>query len=119
MVGDQKLGLQLDKALNYGGRSEIVNTAKKLAAELREGVIKLTDFSEKLFSSRTYTSDIPDPDLLIRTSGEKRVSNFLLWQMAYAELVFIDTLWPEFSKKDFQESIIEYQNRERRYGGSN
>ena len=83
---------------------------------MRQGVLSITDFDENLFSSRIYTSDIPDPDLLIRTSGEKRISNFLLWQSAYAELVFIDTLWPDFSSSDFKKSITEFQRRERRYG---
>ena len=108
--------LNLIIALSYGGRAEIVDTARKLAEEVRQGVLSISDFDENLFSSRIYTSDIPDPDLLIRTSGEKRISNFLLWQSAYAELVFIDTLWPDFSSSDFEKSISEFQRRERRYG---
>ena len=108
--------LNLIIALSYGGRAEIVDTARKLAEEVRQGVLSITDFDENLFSSRIYTSDIPDPDLLIRTSGEKRISNFLLWQSAYAELVFIDTLWPDFSSSDFKKSISEFQSRERKYG---
>ena len=109
--------LNLIIALSYGGRAEIVDTARKLAEEVYRGDINTSDFNEELFSSRIYTSDIPDPDLLIRTSGEKRISNFLLWQSAYAELIFIDTLWPDFSPSDFEYAISEYQHRERRYGG--
>lgn len=98
-------------------KSEMINITREQAIEVSRGNINISDFNEDLFSSRIYTSDIPDPDLLIRTSGEKRISNFLLWQAAYAELVFIDTLWPDFSFTDFEFSISEYQRRERRYGG--
>ena len=110
--------LNLTIALNYGGRAEIVDTAKKIAIDYYQGKIYIKDIDEELFSSRVYAPDIPDPDLVIRTSGEKRISNFLLWQVAYAELVFVETLWPDFSEVDFKQSISEYNGRERRYGGS-
>ncbi len=108
--------LNLTVALSYGGRAEIVETTKKISNLFKRGDIKFSDIDENLFSSNLYTNDIPDPDLLIRTSGEKRISNFLLWQLAYTELVFIDTLWPDFSDADFDFSISEYQRRDRRYG---
>ena len=98
-------------ALNYGGRAEIVDAVNHLLAERRESV------SESEFSRYLYTADIPDPDLLIRTSGELRVSNFLLWQIAYTEMYVTDTLWPDFSRKDLYEAILAFQKRERRYGG--
>jgi undecaprenyl diphosphate synthase len=98
-------------ALNYGGRAEIIDAVNRLIAE-NKGPVTEADFSSAL-----YTSGLPDPDLLIRTSGEMRVSNFLLWQIAYSEMYVTDTLWPDFRKKDLYEAIISYQKRERRYGG--
>jgi undecaprenyl diphosphate synthase len=98
-------------ALNYGGRAEIVDAVNQLLAERRESV------SESDFSRYLYTASLPDPDLLIRTSGELRVSNFLLWQIAYTEMYVTDTLWPDFSRKDLYEAILAFQKRERRYGG--
>ncbi|BBB32701.1 undecaprenyl diphosphate synthase [Thermotomaculum hydrothermale] len=101
-------------ALNYGGRADILNAVKNLI----EAGIKPDDLNEKLFSSYLYTKDLPDPDLLIRTSGEIRVSNFLLWQIAYSELYFTDILWPDFDTIEMLKAILEYQKRERRFGGT-
>lgn len=110
-------GLNLNIALNYGGRSEIIDAAKSLAAKVKNGSVKLDDVDEEELSSELYTADIPDPELLIRPSGEKRISNFLLWQSAYTEFWFTDTYWPEFDKEELLEAIAEYQRRERRFGG--
>ncbi len=101
-------------ALNYGGRAEIINAVKGII----EKGLKKEDISEEVFSKFLYTKDLPDPDLLIRTSGEIRVSNFLLWQIAYAELYFTDVLWPDFDTIEMLKAIIEYQKRERRFGGT-
>jgi len=106
-------GMQFNIALNYGGRAEIVEAARRMAAD---GVAP-DDIDEARFSSYLYTAGQPDPDLLIRTSGEMRVSNFLLWQIAYAEIWVTDTLWPEFRQRHLFEAILAYQKRERRYGG--
>ena len=103
-------GLKLVLALNYGGRQEIIQAFEKLAKEGHK------QFNEKLVSEKLYTSKWGDPDLVIRTSGEFRVSNFLLWQIAYAEMVITPTLWPDFRRKQFYEAIIEYQSRDRRFG---
>ncbi len=101
-------------ALNYGGRADIVNGVKKI---VEEGIDAST-ITEELFSKYLYTSELPDPDLLIRTSGELRVSNFLLWQIAYSELYFTDVLWPDFDTIEMLKAIIDYQKRERRFGGT-
>jgi len=106
----------LTLALNYGSRSEVVDAAHAYAAALAAGEIAPDDRSWKSFSRHLYTSDLPDPDLVIRTSGETRLSNFLLLQAAYAEFVFTPVLWPDFSKNDFAQAIAEYSRRERRYG---
>jgi len=106
-------GLLFNIALSYGGRAEIVDACREL---LREGTPP-EDVDEKTFASRLYTAGLPDPDLLIRTSGEMRVSNFLLWQIAYAEIWVTPTLWPDFRKRDLVAAILDYQRRERRYGG--
>jgi undecaprenyl diphosphate synthase len=103
-------------ALNYGSRTEIADAARALAAEAIEGKIAVRDIEETMFSRYLYDPTIPDPDLLIRTSGECRLSNFLLWQSAYTEFVFTDVLWPDFSEADFSEAIRIYQKRERRFG---
>ena len=108
--------LTLIVALSYGGRAEITAAAKRIAEDVVQGHLDINDINETEFAQRLFTADIPDPDILIRTSGEERISNFLLWQLAYAELIFIDTLWPEFSHDDFDSAIREYQSRERRYG---
>ena len=115
-VGNSRLTLTI--ALSYGGRAEITEAARRVAREVAAGRLKPGDIDESIFARQLFTADIPDPDLLIRTSGEQRISNFLLWQLAYAELVFIDTLWPEFSADDFGNAVVEYQGRERRYGSA-
>ena len=108
--------LTLVIALSYGGRREIVAAARRLAAETAAGRIVADDIDEADFARHLFTADIPDPDLVIRTSGEKRLSNFLPWQSAYAELFFIDALWPDFSRQDFEDVIRQYHRRDRRYG---
>jgi len=108
--------LTLVLALSYGSRWEIVEACKKIASQLADGDIAIDDIDEQMFTSNLNTSEIPDPELLIRTSGELRISNFLLWQIAYSELYFTNKLWPEFRKEDLFEAIIDYQNRERRFG---
>ena len=110
--------LTLVVALSYGSRQEIALAARRLAEEVKAGLIDPMDIGEELFASRLFTVDIPDPDLIIRTSGEKRISNFLLWQAAYAELVFVDTLWPDFTKRDLEAAIEEFHRRERRFGAT-
>lgn len=105
-------------ALSYGSRLEIVHAARRLAEEVAAGRLSPDSIDEDALSARLYTSDIPDPDLIIRTSGEKRISNFLLWQAAYAELVFVDTLWPDFTKRDLEAAIEEFHRRERRFGAT-
>lgn len=109
--------LTLNLALNYGSRQEIVSAFKVMQKDLECGLLKIDDLNEDNLKNYLYTKDQPDPDLLIRTSGEKRISNFLLYQIAYSELEFTEVLWPNFKKKDFYEAIIKFQNRNRRYGG--
>ena len=103
--------------LNYGGRQEIVKVAKELAFKSYAGEIKPSEVDEKLFNSELLTRGIKDPELLIRTSGEKRISNFLLWQLAYSEIYISDVLWPDFNEFEFLKAIIDYQSRKRRFGG--
>jgi len=109
-------GLVLTLALSYSSRREIVNAAKSMAKKVEAGLIKADDIDEDLFSQHLHTADMPDPELLIRTSGEYRISNYLLWQIAYAELYFTDKLWPDFRRDDLFEAILDYQKRERRFG---
>lgn len=111
-------GLTLVLALSYGARDEILRATKMLAADCAEGRLNPEDITEQTFERSLFTHDIPDPDLLIRTSGEKRVSNFLLWQLAYTEFVFIDKHWPDFSISDMSDAVEEFARRERRYGSS-
>jgi len=111
----QNTGLRLTLALNYGARTELVDAVRELLASVGRNGSAIID--EAALSARLYTRDLPDPDLLIRTSGELRLSNFLLWQAAYAELWITDTLWPDFERKDLFQAIVDYQKRERRYGG--
>lgn len=108
--------MNLILALSYSGRWEILNAVKNIANDVKQGVVNPSSISEDLFKNYLNTSPFPDPELLIRTSGEMRVSNFLLWQIAYSELYFTDVLWPDFRKKDLHEAIISYQKRERRFG---
>ncbi len=103
-------------ALSYGSRQEIIHAARRLALLAKRGDIAIDDIDEKLFSDMLYTKDIPDPDILIRTSGEQRISNYLLWQLAYTEFFFTDVLWPDFNEKLLLEIIDSYKSRERRYG---
>ncbi|MEN1759413.1 isoprenyl transferase [Anoxynatronum sibiricum] len=110
-------GLKMNIALNYGGRNELTRAIKQLMKEAIEGKLQFESISEDVIRSRLDTAFIPDPDLLIRTSGEQRISNFLLWQLAYTELYFTDTLWPDFRSDHFKEAIKDYQNRKRRFGG--
>jgi undecaprenyl diphosphate synthase len=109
-------GLTLVLALSYGSRWEIVEAVRDIARNVKNGILKAEDIDAGLISSRLTTASIPDPELLIRTSGEYRISNFLLWQIAYSELYFTPTLWPDFSKEEFYQAIFDYQNRERRFG---
>lgn len=111
-------GLTLVLALSYGARDEILSAARTLAKECVDGNLSPDDIDEHAFEHALFTDGIPDPDLLLRTSGEKRVSNFLLWQLAYTEFVFIDKHWPDFSKEDLLEAIEEFARRERRFGSS-
>jgi undecaprenyl diphosphate synthase len=113
----QNTGLRLTLALNYGGRSELVDAFQAIVAELHPQGRDGERLDEKTISRHLYTHDLPDPDLLIRTSGEMRLSNFLLWQVAYAEIWVTETLWPDFAQKDLFQAIVDYQKRERRYGG--
>ena len=109
-------GLNLNLALSYGSRKEILSAVKNLSEKIVAGEIESEQINETLFSQMLYTKDIPDPDLLIRTGGEFRISNFLLWQIAYTEIHVTQTSWPAFGKKELTEAIFDYQNRERRYG---
>ncbi|HOQ36457.1 MAG TPA: isoprenyl transferase [Acetivibrio sp.] len=110
-------GLELNIALNYGSRDEIVHAVKEIAREVAHGKIKTDDINEKMMIDKLYTSGVPDPDLLIRPGGEKRLSNFLLWQSAYTEFWYTDVLWPDFREEHIVEAILDYQNRNRRFGG--
>jgi len=110
--------ITLTIALSYGGRAEIVAAVQAIAAEVARGSLAAEDVDEDCLARHLFTADIPDPDLLIRTSGEQRISNFLLWQCAYSELVFTKTLWPDFSRNDLEQAIDDYCGRERRYGAS-
>ncbi len=110
--------LTLVVALSYGSRQEITLAARRLAEEVKAGALDPSEITEDRLSERLFTADIPDPDLIVRTSGEKRISNFLLWQAAYAELVFVDTLWPDFTKRDLEAAIEEFHRRERRFGAT-
>ncbi len=109
-------GLNLVLALNYGGRTELVDAIQAVAQEVSEGSLAPVQIDEQLISRHLYTSGLPDPDLLIRTSGEMRISNFLLWQISYTEIYVTKKLWPDFTKEDLMEAIMDYQQRERRFG---
>ena len=110
-------GMVLNIAMNYGSREEIIHAVKTIAQDYKDGKISLDEIDEKLFTDSLYTSGEPDPDLIIRPSGEYRISNFLLWQSAYSEYVIMDKLWPDFSKYDLNKALIEYAHRNRRFGG--
>lgn len=113
--GNGKMTLLL--AINYGGRDEIVHATKILAEQVKSGKIKSEDITEELFQTKLYTLDVPDVDLLIRPSGELRLSNFLIWQSAYAEFYFTDILWPDFNSKELDKALIDFAKRSRRFGG--
>lgn len=113
-VDNNKLHLIL--ALNYGGQEEIVKAAKRLAQKVKEGLLDVDNIDENTFSDHLYTKNIPEPDLIIRTSGEQRLSNFMLWQAAYSEFVFLDVFWPDFTKQSLCNAMDEYYKRDRRYG---
>ena len=108
--------LTLTLALSYGAREEIIKSVKELCIKVKNNIISPSDIDEKIINQHLYTRNFPDVDLLIRTSGEQRISNFLLWQIAYAELYFTDVLWPDFTKENLYEAILNYQKRERRFG---
>jgi undecaprenyl diphosphate synthase len=109
-------GLHLTIALNYGGRADIAAAARRLAARVEAGMLAAGDIDEDAFGAHLSTAGLPDPDLMIRTSGEQRVSNFLLWQMAYAELVFVKKYWPDFAGEDLVAALAEFRRRDRRFG---
>jgi undecaprenyl diphosphate synthase len=109
--------LLLNLALSYGGRTELAEMARTIAAKAAAGTIRVEDIDETMIADHLYTRGLPDPDLMIRTSGEMRLSNFLLWQLAYAEIVFTPTLWPDFGRDEFIDILARYQSRERRFGG--
>ena len=111
-------GLVLNICFNYGGRDEIVKAMKKIATEYKEGKIELEQINEEAISKELYTKDEPDPDLVIRTSGEMRLSNFLPWQSVYSELLFVEKNWPDFTEEDLDNAIIEYQKRTRKFGAN-
>ena len=115
-ASNQRLNLVL--AFNYGGRAEIAAAVRTLAAEVAAGLIIPEEITETAIAERLHIPAMPDPDLIVRTSGEMRVSNFLLWGSAYAELVFVDTLWPDFGAQQLVEAVVEYQHRRRRFGGA-
>ncbi|MCY6483941.1 isoprenyl transferase [Clostridium aestuarii] len=110
-------GLVLNLALNYGGRDEIIYALKKIGKEIQNGSLTCNSINEKLISDNLYTAKIPDPDIIIRTGGEQRLSNFLLWQCAYSEFWYTNVKWPDFKKEHLHQAIYSYQNRDRRYGG--
>jgi undecaprenyl diphosphate synthase len=109
-------GMTLTLALSYGGRDDILQAVRRIMSHCQDGNLKAQEISEGLFSRYLWTHDLPDPDLLIRTSGEMRISNFFLWQLAYTEIYFTPTLWPDFTKEELIQALLSYQNRERRFG---
>jgi len=111
-------GITFNIALNYGGRDEIIKAVKQIADKVKNNQIQIDEITEDLLTNNLYTKGNPEPDLLIRTSGEQRLSNFLPWQLAYTEFLFIDKNWPDFKEKDLDEAIIEYQKRTRKFGGN-
>lgn len=109
-------GLTFILALSYGARAELVSAVRSIATDVQQGTLSFDDIDEETVSQHLFTKDIPDPDLLIRTSGERRISNFLLWQLAYAEFVFMDVLWPDFNASHLQDAVADFCSRERRFG---
>ncbi len=117
MVSKDNTGLHFQVALNYGSRDEMIRAMRTMMTDVTQGSLSVENVTEEVFASYLDTKGIPDPDLLIRTSGEERLSNFLLWQLAYTEFYFTDVLWPDFNKKDLEKAIEYYNNRDRRFGG--
>ncbi len=109
-------GITFSIGINYGGRDELIHAIKSIANDVKEGNVKIDDINENLVSDNLYTAGIPDPDLVIRTSGELRMSNFLPWQIVYSEFLFLDKYWPDFSEEDIDNAIVVYQNRNRKFG---
>jgi undecaprenyl diphosphate synthase len=109
-------GIQFNIATNYGGRQEIIQACQAIASQVQQGEIQVENINEKLFENHLYTAGIVSPDLLIRTSGEMRISNFLLWQLAYTEIYVTSTLWPDFNREEFHQALLTYQKRDRRFG---
>lgn len=116
-ISEDATGLQLNICFNYGGRREITDAAKKIAQKVLDGKLKIDEITEEVFANNLYTAGIPDPDILIRTSGEQRLSNFLPWQLTYTEFFFVEKHWPEFSIEDLKDVLDQYKNRDRRFGG--
>ncbi|MEG2774870.1 MAG: isoprenyl transferase [Acetivibrio sp.] len=116
-VSKENTGLNFQVAINYGGRDEIIRASRKIAEDCMENKLKPEEINEKIFESYLDTKGIPEPELLIRTSGEQRLSNYLLWQLAYTEFYFTDVLWPDFNEKELRKAITFYNSRERRFGG--
>lgn len=114
---ENNTGLMLNIAFNYGGRAEIIKATKEIAEEVKAGKISSDDITEEMIGTHLYTANMPDPDLVIRTSGEMRTSGFLMWQLVYTEFLFLEKYWPDFSEEDFDLAIEEYQKRNRRFGG--
>ena len=113
---ENNTGVNFIICLNYGGRLEITRATQKIAQKVKNGEIDIDDIDEEMLSQNMYTANIPDPDLMIRTSGELRTSNFLPWQLVYSEFLFVDKLWPDFSEEDLDDAIEEYQKRNRKFG---
>ncbi|MCW3127783.1 MAG: Isoprenyl transferase [Bacteroidetes bacterium] len=113
-AGNTRMDLIL--ALNYSGKAEIMKSVKQIAEDVKQGKINVADINEEMMTSHLYTAGIPDPELMVRTSGEQRISNFLLWQLAYAEFYFTEKFWPDFDREELYNAILTYQNRERRFG---
>ena len=111
-------GVTFNIALNYGGRAEIIKAIKEISNDVKNEVIKIEDINENFVSNKLYTAGIPDPDLLIRTSGEIRLSNFLPWQLVYTEFLFVEKYWPDFKEEDLDNAILEYRKRKRNFGGN-
>ncbi len=117
VISSKNTGITFTIAINYGSRDEMVRAMKKMASDIENGSVKADDINEKMFEEYLDTKGMPDPDLLIRTSGEERLSNYMLWQLAYSEFYFTDVLWPDFDKEELINAIVKYNSRERRYGG--
>ena len=116
-LGEDRTGLMVDVAFNYGGRNEIAHAARCIAQQVKEGKLTPEQISEQTVEQNLYTAGVPDPDLIIRPSGEQRLSNFLIWQSAYSEYVFMDVLWPDFTPEHLEQAIAAFHQRQRRFGG--